>query len=150
MTQMKDYLSPERVSLGCEFADWEQAVRFAGDKLIEGGCINAAYREAMVDMVKRNGAYIVIMPGVALAHARPEGNVSKNSIALLTLKKGIDFGHPQNDPVRVVFAIAACSNEEHLDLFKAVAKFLCDESNVDKLLEAASYNDVMAIGGQEC
>ena len=77
-----------------------------------------------------------------MAHARPEGNVKRNSIAVATYPAGIAFGNESNDPVYAVFAIAACTDEDHLVLFRALAKFIAEEENVERLKAAATFEEI--------
>lgn len=140
--KLKDYISITNTAFEQSFNTWEDAVVFAGDLLIQTGCINETYRDDMVKLIRKNGPYIVVMPGVALAHARPNGNVFKNQIALVKIPQGISFGNRNNDPVYFLFAIAACSDEEHLELFKAVAEFLSDEQNLASLRNADCFEDI--------
>ena len=102
----------------------------------------------MVNMIKTLGPYIVVMPGVAFAHARPNQNVYQNSIAIITTKEGINFGNPDNDPVRILFAIAAVSDSDHLKLFKLLASYLQQDLSVKNLLEAKRYSDLNFKGGE--
>ena len=139
---LRDYVNPDTTALGQQADCWEDAVRQAGALLEKAGTIAPAYTQAMVDMVKELGPYIVIMPGVALAHARPEGNVKRNSIAVATYPAGIAFGNESNDPVYAVFAIAACTDEDHLVLFRALAKFIAEEENVERLKAAATFEEI--------
>lgn len=66
-----DYVSPATTALGRQADCWEDAVRQAGALLEKAGAIAPAYTQAMVDMVREMGPYIVIMPGVALAMRGP-------------------------------------------------------------------------------
>ena len=138
-----NYLKEDIAVFGVEVTDWRQAISSAGEILEKKEYINHEYTLDMINTVEKNGSYIVAMPKIAFAHARPNGNVAKNSISLLTLKNGINFGHSTNDPVEVVFAIAAISDDEHLELFKSVAEFLMIEENVDILLNAKKYSDLI-------
>ena len=137
-----DYVSPATTALGRQADCWEDAVRQAGALLEKAGTIAPAYTQAMVDMVREMGPYIVIMPGVAMAHARPDGNVARNSIAVVTCPAGVNFGNRSNDPVYAVFAIAARTDEEHLVLFRALAKFISEEANVERLKGAATFEEI--------
>ena len=110
--------------------------------LEQADAIAPDYTKAMINMVKELGPYIVIMPGVAFAHARPEGNVKRNSIAVVTYPEGIEFGNESNDPVYEVFAIAARTDEEHLTLFQELAKFIADEENVERLKKASTFEEI--------
>ena len=69
---LTDYVSEACTALQQEAGSWEEAVRLAGGLLERQGHIDPSYTEAMVNMVKELGPYIVIMPGVALAHARKQ------------------------------------------------------------------------------
>ena len=140
---LRDYVAPETTALGQRAENWESAVRQAGKLLEMSGAINSAYTQAMVDMVKQLGPYIVVMPGVALAHARPEGNVLRDSIAVVTYPEGVRFGNDSNDPVYVVFAIAARTDGDHLTVFQALAKFIAEEENIVRMKAAENFDDIL-------
>ena len=57
----------------------------------------------MINAVEELGPYIVIIPHIAIAHARPSDNVLKNGISLITLKEPVEFGNKDNDPVYYIF-----------------------------------------------
>lgn len=139
---LRDFVSPSTTALGCRAVNWEDAIRQAGYLLEEAGDIQAEYTQAMVNMVKNLGPYIVMMPGVALAHARPEGKVMRNSIAAVTFPEGVIFGSKANDPVYLVFALAACTDNEHLDLFRELAGFIENNENVERLIHATTYEEI--------
>lgn len=124
------------IALRGRAACWEDAVRGAGNLLCCAGICDEDYVEDMVRTVKELGPYIVVTPGVALAHARPEGRVRRNGVAVLTLSTPVEFGNAANDPVSVVFAIAAVTDDEHLLLFQEVAQFLEEEANLLSLRNA--------------
>ncbi|WP_455139474.1 PTS sugar transporter subunit IIA [Thermophilibacter sp.] len=130
------------VVLGQTAGTWEEAVTLAGDRLVRAGVCDSSYVRDMVGTVRELGPYIVITPGVALAHARPRGNVLRNGIAIATFPEGVVFGNPDNDPVYVVFAIAATTDEEHLGLFQRVALFLGEEGAIDRLASARRLEDL--------
>jgi len=86
------------IALDMEAADWKDAIRKGGSLLLQAGCCDGKYVEAMIDGCVRNGPYFVIGPGLAMPHARPENGVIKTGYALVTLKKGVEFGDGENDP----------------------------------------------------
>lgn len=140
--RLRNYIGPETTVLQQRAKNWEEAVAQAGALLEKTDVIEPAYTKAMVDMVKELGPYIVIMPGVALAHARPNGHVRQNGIAVVTYSEGIPFGNEANDPVYIVFAVAACTDEEHLELFQTLAEFIAQEENVERLKKAVTFNEI--------
>ena len=139
---MLSYLKADDTLFMQQYDSLETAIRSAGKILEDQKYILHSYIDAMVELVKQNGPYIVIMPGVALAHARPEGNVLENRISLVTCNEGVKSGNPSNDPVLAVFAIAAKTDAEHLVLFRDVAKYIESQKNVDRLFKAECYEDL--------
>ena len=92
------YIDAGAIALGRDAKTWEEAVRLAGDLLVRGGVCAPSYVQDMVDTVRELGPYIVVTPGVALAHARPKGSVARNGIAIATFPDGVAFGNADNDP----------------------------------------------------
>lgn len=144
------YIGAGAIALGRDAKTWEEAVRLAGDLLVRGGVCAPSYVQDMVGTVRELGPYIVVTPGVALAHARPKGSVARNGIAIATFPDGVAFGNADNDPVHVVFAIAAVTDEEHLTLFQEVASFLGVEGNIALLANARRVEDLPAELREEC
>ena len=139
---LQDFIAKENVVLNNDFDNWQDAIHFAGNLLIHSGCINQTYCEDMIKAVEEYGPYIVIMPGIALAHARPNGNVFANQVALVSMPKGVSFGNSQNDPVHFLFAIAACTDKEHMMIFKTLANFLSVEENLKALQTATCFEEI--------
>ncbi len=135
------YTSAKTSAFNQDIEKWEDALLLAGKLLEENGDINHQYTLDMISMVKDEGPYIVVTPGIALAHARPNGNVKRNSIAIVTSCKDIYFGHPSNDPVRIIIAVAATNDLEHLKMFQDVAEQLMEIENVEKLKKASCYQE---------
>ena len=79
--------------------DWQTAVRIVGAPLVERRAITQNYLERCIGMVDEAGPYIVIAPGLALAHARPGDGALHLSLSVGRFDPGVEFGHPKNDPV---------------------------------------------------
>ena len=135
-------LPDDAVELGAAVADWRAAIELAGSVLTRIGAARPAYADAMVRMVDERGPYIVIAPGLALAHARSGKDVEADGLAVVTLAQPVPFGHPHNDPVRVVLALAAASPERHLPMLAAVANAFNARGAVERIAEAASADEV--------
>ena len=135
------------IRLGADAADWRAAVRLVGACLTRSGAAEPGYADEMIRMIDEHGPYVVIAPGLALAHARPGPEVLRNGLAVLTLATPVDFGHPHNDPVRVVLALAVHSPEHHLGMVAELANLFNDSDAVERLAEAASADQVRTILG---
>lgn len=135
------------VALGAVATDWREAVRVAGAALTASGATEAAYSHEMIRMIEEHGPYIVIAPGLALAHARPGPAVLRDGLAVVTLATPVPFGSAYNDPVRVVLALAVASSEHHLPLVAELANVFNDSTAIARLAEASSPHEVRAILG---
>lgn len=143
------YLNEEIVVLNREVKDADEAIRQSGELLEKEELVTKEYIDAMVNSYHENGPYFVIAPGIAIAHARPEDGVNVSSVSLLQLNKPIEFGHEQNDPVSLVFGLAATSDESHLENIQRLVSLLGDKENVETLKHAKDYDDIKEIVGGE-
>lgn len=112
---------------GRSASDWRDAVHLACAPLVEAGAVTTDYPDRCIAMVEEHGPYIVLAPGIALAHARPEDGVLRLGVAAVTLTDAVAFGHEHNDPVDVVFAFGSPDAEQHIGLLSALARHLGDD-----------------------
>ena len=142
-----DQLPDEAIALGATASDWRGAVRAAGDALHAAGAAEPGYADRMVAMVEEYGPYIVIAPGLALAHARPGPDVLRPGLALVTLATPVSFGHAHNDPVCVVIGLAATEADQHVASVAGLANVFNDPSVIPALAEAADADEVRRLLG---
>jgi PTS system ascorbate-specific IIA component len=101
----------------------------------------------MLAALEEFGPYIVIAPGVALAHARPSAAVRGVAFSVLTLEPPVAFGHADNDPVRLVVGMAAPDDESHIEALRQLAELLGDDDRRERLMAAADAGEVLALIG---
>lgn len=126
------------ITIAARVADWRGAVRAAGAALVASGTTTDAYTDEMIATVEALGPYIVIVPGIALAHSRPSPAVRRAGMSLVTLARPVAFGHRTNDPVSLVIGLAAPDDEGHVGALATLAGFLADEDRRQALLHATS------------
>jgi len=149
---MKEVISKELIHIKYDAKDWEDAVTFCGNLLERAGYVKPAYVQAMVNTVKALGAYIVIAPGLAMPHARESDGVLKSGISIVTLKKPIDFGNKDHDPVYLLIGLAGKGDDRHMDMMAAIANIFEDESMVYKIASWDDPNQIAEVfyGKEEC
>ena len=141
---LQDLLSEDNVSFHYPAETWEDVIRHGGQLMVDAGFIEPTYTEAMIDVVRDMGPYIVLAPGLAMPHARPEMGAKQVGTALVTLEKPIDFGSPENDPVSVAVFLCAPNKEEHIQLLTDIATLFEDEEFLDAAVNFESIEDVQA------
>jgi PTS system ascorbate-specific IIA component len=140
-------LPAEAIALRVPVSDWQGAVRAAGAALTAAGIAQPSYADEMIRMIEEHGPYVVIAPGLALAHARPGPEVLKDGIAVVTLETPILFGHPYNDPVSVVLALAVDSPDAHVALVAELANLFNDSTAITDLAAATTVDEVQRLFG---
>ena len=141
---LEDLLSEDNVSFHYPAETWEDVIRHGGQLMVDAGFIEPTYTEAMIDVVRDMGPYIVLAPGLAMPHARPEMGAKQVGTALVTLEKPIDFGSPENDPVSVAVFLCAPNKDEHIQLLTDIATLFEDEEFLDAAVNFESIEDAQA------
>lgn len=141
---LQDLLSEDNVSFRYPAETWEDVIRHGGQLMVDAGFTDPTYTEAMIDVVRDMGPYIVLAPGLAMPHARPEMGAKQVGAALVTLEKPIDFGSPENDPVSVAVFLCAPNKDEHIQLLTDIATLFEDEEFLDAAVNFESLEDVQS------
>jgi PTS system ascorbate-specific IIA component len=144
---LRDALTEPSIALNETLSDRQAAVRRSGELLTAGGRVEPEYTEAMLAALEEFGPYIVLAPGVALAHARPTTAVHGVAFSVLTLDPPVAFGHPENDPVRLVVGMAAPDDESHIEALRQLAELLGDDARRNRLMAATTAQEVLALIG---
>ena len=141
---LQDLLSEDNVSFHYPAETWEDVIRHGGQLMVDAGFTEPTYTEAMIDVVRDMGPYIVLASGLAMPHARPEMGAKQVGTALVTLEKPIDFGSPENDPVSVAVFLCAPNKDEHIQLLTDIATLFEDEEFLDAAVNFESIEDVQS------
>lgn len=127
--QKSDVIVKESIRLNQPSVTKEEAIRRAGELLVERGCVEPQYVEAMLEREKLVNTYMGM--GIAIPHgtAQAKGTVKKTAITMIQYPEGIDFG---DEKAQLVFGIAGIG-EEHLDLLAKIAACLDDPAVLEKM-----------------
>ena len=107
----------------------ETAIRLAGKLLVDEGCVEPPYVEAMLDREKVFTTYMGM--GIAIPHGTSEAKaqVKKTGITLVQFPEGVDFG---DEKANLVFGIAGIG-DEHLDMIQKIVQALDDPAELEKM-----------------
>ena len=134
---LSDIFTNQRILVREEAKDWQEAIYKAANPLMEEGCFDHTYVEAMLHLIDEFGPYIVITKGVALAHARPEDGVRCGGLSVMTLRHPVEFGNTENDPVQIVFCLAATDANTHLDIMRNLVRLIDSDEKIHRLVAAS-------------
>lgn len=139
----------DSISLQCNARDWKDAIKIGTDLLEKSGAITPEYYSAILENTKKYGPYYIIVPGVAMPHARPESGVKKDSFSLVTLKEPVIFETDgEKEEIYILITLAATSSENHNEFgIVQVANLFEDETNVEKIKEAKTVEEMLNLIG---
>lgn len=137
----------DAIEIGVHVETWRAAVTAAGDALQRSGATAPEYTERMIGVIDEFGAYVVIAPGLALAHARPGPDVLAEGLSIITLADPVAFGHPHNDPVSVVVGLAVTNATEHLHFVAELANVFNDPLVIPAIAAATDGETIRALLG---
>ena len=123
-------------------SNWRETFELAGLGLVESSKATSDYTKEMIQAFEELGPYMVIAPGIALAHGRPSESVLATGLSLVTLSTPVVFGSTANDPVSLVIGLAAVDHDSHIDLMAALSELLMSEDTVNLLLNATNESQV--------
>ncbi|MHA1505595.1 MAG: PTS sugar transporter subunit IIA [Candidatus Asgardarchaeia archaeon] len=142
---ISDVVKPEVIKLKVEVTDCIDAIKKAGRILVEQGIVEERYIEGMIKTFNELGPYIVIAPGVAIPHARPEDGAKKVGLSIMTLKKPVIFGNEENDPVRICIAFASPDTHQHVKILASLANILQSKEDIEAISNAKTPQEVIEI-----
>ena len=87
-TSLTQLITDEHVVLGARPQSWQDAIRLAAAPLVASASVTDHYIDRMIEVVQAYGPYIVLAPGVALAHAQPDGSVTRTAMSAMTVPEG--------------------------------------------------------------
>ncbi|WP_285767327.1 BglG family transcription antiterminator [Peribacillus sp. SI8-4] len=138
---LEELLNMQTIQIQPHVSDWKEGIRVAAKPLVDLGTVETRYVDAMIEAIETNGPYVVITPGVAIPHARPEQGVRSLSMSLLKLDEAVDFA--SDKPVRLIIILAAVDNDSHLRALIQLTQLLNDPANIEEMLRTSDKEVLM-------
>lgn len=140
---LTDLLTGQMIRMKKEAADWRSAIREASEPLLKDGHIDEAYIAAMISKVEALGPYIVVAPGIAIAHGKPQDGVRRLGISLLRLEHPVAFSEEARHQVQIILVLAAIDGESHLKALSELTLLLREKENLTRLKEARTKEQIL-------
>ncbi|MGT2887951.1 PTS sugar transporter subunit IIA [Streptococcus didelphis] len=144
MNLTQAFIDNNSIRLGLSANSWQEAVKLSVEPLIESGAVKEEYYQAIIDSTEEYGPYYVLMPGMAMPHARPEAGVQRDAFSLITLTEPVTFSDGKE--VQVLLALAATSSAIHTSVAipQIIALFEL-ENAIDRLVACKTKEDVLTL-----
>jgi PTS system mannitol-specific EIICBA component len=122
----------------------EEAIRFAGRKLVEGGFVTPDYVDAM--LVRENDSSTYLGEGIAIPHGTlvAKDAVLKTGIVFCQYPQGVNFSDNDEEKAHIVIGIAA-RNNEHIGVIAALTRALDSEADIEMLKNTSDPQAVLDI-----
>ncbi|MCL2559321.1 MAG: PTS sugar transporter subunit IIA [Turicibacter sp.] len=138
----KEVLAAENVKLNVAVASREEAIRLAGRLLVDNGYVNECYIDSMLEREALTTTFMGNM--IAIPHGTDESKqeVLASGISILQIPDGVDFG--KGNVAKVVFGIAG-KGDGHLELLSKIAILCSEVENVEKIVAAESFAEIVQL-----
>lgn len=131
-----------------EVKNKEELFEVVGQRLVDLGICKSSYIQALKERENSfsTGLQIEHM-GVAIPHSDPE-HVSKEAIAIATMKHPVMFHHMGTDDVEVqaqVIIVLAIPGKHHMEVLQSIILLIQNVDVIVKLLHAKDSNAIIEI-----
>ncbi|SFE38540.1 PTS system, mannitol-specific IIA component [Paenibacillus algorifonticola] len=135
-------LSTDKVKLNVQVNDKYEAIRLAGQLLVEAGHVPASYVDKMIEREELLSTYIG--GGLAMPHGTNDSKslIHSTGMSILIVPGGVDFGG--DEPAKLVIGLAAVG-DDHLNILTSVAMLVSEEDDMERILNASSEAELIAI-----
>ena len=127
-------LQKKNIKINQTAAPKNDVIRAAGHMLVDSGCVDPEYIDAMI--LREDSFATNIGNGIAIPHGVEEAkkNVHNSGISIQTFPQTTDW---DGGPVKIVIGIAGVG-DEHLDILARIATKLAAPEDVDKLMDMSA------------
>ena len=135
-------VSESQVRLGLSAPNKTEAIRLAGQAMVDGGLIEPGYIDSMLGREAVSSTYLG--SGIAIPHGLPEARdlVRRTGVVVVQFPQGVDWGG--GEPARLVVGIAARS-DEHIAVLQRLTGVLGDPAAAERLGTTRDPRAVMAV-----
>jgi PTS system mannitol-specific IIA component len=135
---MSDVLTPSLIRVPGTARSKDDAIREAGEMLVEAGAVTPAYIDSMYERERSVSTYMGNY--LAIPHGTNESkeSIKRSALSVIRYDQPIDW---DGNEVRFALGIAGYQGG-HMDILSRVAIVFSDTDEVDKLVAAGSAEEI--------
>lgn len=138
-------LTKKDILLGEEIATKEEAIKKAGEVLVQNGYVDADYIPAMLEREEIVSTYMGNF--IAIPHGTDDAkkSIKNTGISIIQIPGGVSFAKEGDDDDKLVFVVFGIAGKdgEHLELLSKIAIFCSEQENVIKIVNASSEEEII-------
>jgi PTS system mannitol-specific IIA component len=135
---MSDILTLTQIKVPGTATSKADAIREAGQILVDAGAVTGDYVEAMFEREKSVSTYMGNFLAIPHGTNEAKDTIKKSALSVIRYESPIDW---DGNEVRFAVGIAGVNNG-HLEILGKIAVVFADMDEVDKLLAASSAEEV--------
>ncbi|AOT99946.1 MULTISPECIES: PTS sugar transporter subunit IIA [Bacillus] len=137
-----EVLAKANIKLNQTVNSKEDAIRLAGQTLIDNGYVKNGYVEKMFEREETSSTFMGNF--IAIPHGTEDAKdeVLHSGISVIQIPNGVEYG--EGNTAKVVFGIAG-KNNEHLDILSNIAIICSEGENIERLISAKTEEELAAI-----
>jgi len=139
---MTEEILPEgNVRLAARAASRDDAIREAGEILVEIGAVDAAYLDSMLEREASVSTYMGNFLAIPHGTNEAKDHIRRSALSVIRYDEPVDWG---GEEARFVVGIAGIENE-HLEILSKIAIIFSDEDAVQGLIAASTAEELHAL-----
>ncbi len=133
-------IDERQIQLQANATTKNEAIRLAGQLLVESGCIEAGYIASMLGREQVANTYLG--NGIAIPHGLPEDRdlIKRTGVAVVQAPTGVTWN--PGETAQLIVGIAAKS-DEHIEVLRRLTRVLGDKEQVDRLTQTTDPRDII-------
>lgn len=144
--RITDLLMEASIELNGKAASKSEAIEKMVDLMVRSGKISNKEEYKRGVFAREAEGTTGIGEGIAIPHAKSKA-VTKPALAAMVLKDGVEYEALDDQPVHLIFLIAAPDSKDnvHLDVLSRLSVLLMDETFIENLMKAKTVKDFLEV-----
>lgn len=136
-------INPKLVNRITQTMSWQEAFKTAAQPMIDQHLITAGYVNKIITNTQQHGLYMMVIPGLVLAHAGEADGIRQNGIGITVFDSPISPPDPHTTPsIQVVVTIAFHEREAH-PLIQKLIDWLLKGDTLNQLTKFTAKEEVV-------
>ena len=135
------YLTVDKIRLSDRDMEWREALSYVAEPLVRRGSIEPAYVDSIVSMIETMGTYMFFVPGLMLAHAKPDSWVKHMDVSVGVFRQPVQFSQYRH--AKIIIMLAPVDKDSHLEILRDIMRVFAVQTRIDDLQQAGSSMEIL-------